>query len=238
MSMVCAITMLFGVLVSFAYFSNLPRATAVADRLATAGNAQADDELVYQIQSLEVYPNEKNKDKSVALHGLMPEGAEASAVDVTDDYVESGRLKTMSIDGTMTENGVIAAYDITISESNLADSAEFQPIENYPITVTINDPRISVSENLELWHVKDDGTREKVENIVVEEGKVCFEAEGFSVYEIVAGPGASSGGSPTIGVVESIDELAGKRILGLSTCSEGDSTTRIPVLCYICDQGD
>ena len=33
-------------------------------------------------------------------------------------------------------------------------------------------------------------------------------------------------------------ELAGKRILGLSTCSEGDSTTRILVFCYICDQGD
>ena len=30
-------------------------------------------------------------------------------------------------------------------------------------------------------------------------------------------------------------ELAGKRILGLSTCSEGDSTTRILVFCYICD---
>ena len=187
--MVCAITMLFGVLVSFAYFSNLPRTTAVADRLATAGNAQADDELVYQIQSLEVYPDEENKDKSVTLHGLMPEGAEASAVDVTDDYVESGRLKTMSIDGTMTENGVIAAYDITINDASFGDGAEFQPIENYPITVTINDPRISLSENLEIWHVKDDGTREKVENIVVEEGKVCFEADGFSVYEIVDGPG-------------------------------------------------
>ena len=30
-------------------------------------------------------------------------------------------------------------------------------------------------------------------------------------------------------------ELYGKRILGLSTCSEGDSTVRILVFCYICD---
>ncbi len=185
--MVMIIAMLFGVLIPMAYFSNIPRTTAVADRnaVATAGDADYDEEIVYQFKSLEVYPDEGDLNKSVTLDGLMPCSAEANAVDVTDDYVETGRLKTAALDGSMPENGVIAAYDITINESNLADSAEFQPIENYPITVTINDPRISVSENLELWHVKDDGTREKVEDVEVHEGKVCFKADGFSVYEIV-----------------------------------------------------
>ena len=91
----------------------------------------------------------------------MPEGAEAVAVDVSD-----------------THEGV-AAYDITIKDGG----NEFQPDEENPIRVEIVDPVIT--ENITLWHIHDDGTREQLFDFDVEDGKVSFYATGFSVYEIV-----------------------------------------------------
>ncbi|WP_295090383.1 SpaA isopeptide-forming pilin-related protein [Ruminococcus sp.] len=113
--------------------------------------------------SIELYPDEQNEEKTVMLDGLMPEGAEAQAVDVSEEH-----------DG-------IAAYDITIT----AGENEYQPGEENPILVEISDPAIHDSDCLQLWHIRDDGEREQINDFSVEEGKISFYATGFSIYEIV-----------------------------------------------------
>nr|WP_296691425.1 SpaA isopeptide-forming pilin-related protein [Ruminococcus sp.] len=120
----------------------------------------SDTDLSYQ--SIELYPNGKEAEQIITLDGMMPEGAEAEAVDVSDEH-----------DG-------IAAYDITITDGE----NEYQPGGENPILVEINDPVITDSENIELWHIHDDGTREQIIDFTVEEGKISFYATGFSVYEI------------------------------------------------------
>lgn len=120
-----------------------------------------DSELTYQ--SIELHPNGEEAEQIITLDGMMPEGAEAEAVDVSDEH-----------EG-------IAAYDITITDGE----NEYQPGEANPILVEINDPVITNSENIELWHIHDDGTREQITEIAVEEGKISFFATGFSVYAIV-----------------------------------------------------
>lgn len=112
-------------------------------------------------QSLEIYPNGEEAEQVVTLDGLMPEGAEATAVDVSDEH-----------DG-------IAAYDITITDGE----NDYQPGEENPILVEINDPVIT--EDITLWHILDDGTREQIFDLYAVEGSVRFYATGFSVYEIV-----------------------------------------------------
>ena len=91
--------------------------------------SQDDSDLTHQ--TFELYPDEESDDKTVTLAGLMPEGAEAVAVDVSD-----------------THEGV-AAYDITIKDGG----NEFQPDEENPIRVEIDDPVIT--ENITLWHIHD-----------------------------------------------------------------------------------
>ena len=76
---------------------------------------------------------------------------------------------------------VVAAYDITIFDNN---NEEYQPDEDCPIHVEITDPAITGSENLELWHIRDNGESEKIEEFEAEEGKISFYAEGFSVYAV------------------------------------------------------
>ena len=121
----------------------------------------SDTELTYQ--SIELHPNGEEAEQVITLDGMMPEGAEAEAVDVSGEH-----------DG-------IAAYDITITDGE----NEYQPGEENPIFVEINDPVITESEDIELWHILDDGTREQITEISVGEGKISFFATGFSVYEIV-----------------------------------------------------
>lgn len=112
-------------------------------------------------QTIELYPDEESDEKTVTLEGLMPEDAEATAVDVSDEH-----------EG-------IAAYDITITDG----WKEYQPGEDNPIKVEIVDPVIT--ESIALWHIHDDGTREQIFDFTAEDGKVVFYATGFSVYEIV-----------------------------------------------------
>ncbi|MBR4628601.1 MAG: hypothetical protein IKO47_13080 [Ruminococcus sp.] len=114
-------------------------------------------------QSIELYPNGEEAEQVVTLDGLMPERAEAEAIDVSEEY-----------DG-------VAAYDITITD----DGEEYQPGERYPILVEIVDPVIPESNSIELWHILDDGEREQIFDFTAEEGKVRFFATGFSVYQIV-----------------------------------------------------
>ena len=136
----------------------------------------------YTHQSIELYPNGRQSAESVTLDGMMPRGAVATAVDVSDDYTG------------------LAAYDITITKSG----NEYQPTESRPIFVEIVDPAIK-GEAFELWHIRDDDVREQILDFTAEEGKISFYAAGFSVYEIVEGPAPTEYGWRTITDVSELE---------------------------------
>ena len=117
-------------------------------------------------QSISLYPNGEDAEQIITLNGLMPEGATAEAVDVSE--LHEG----------------VSAYDITITSGE----QEYQPGEANPIRVEISDPVISDSVYIELWHIADDGTRERITEFSVTDSTISFEATAFSVYEIVAAP--------------------------------------------------
>ena len=155
---------------------SLPEAEVVEEVLENAGEESPEEEVPegvredgFCVQSIEVRPEGEESDKRVVLEGLMPENVTAEAVDVTEER----------------DSNVIAAYDITLTDGE----DEFQPEKGNPISVEISDERISAdNENLQLWHILDDGTRVRVLDFTVEDGKISFAATGFSVYEIVDAP--------------------------------------------------
>lgn len=145
-------------------------------------------------KSIEMNLNTEEADSKVTLNGMMPHNAVATVTDVTEDYAgEGGLFETTS---------VIAAYDITITHGG----TEYQPGEKTPIYVEIAHPKISGGTETKLLHIKDDGTREEIEDFEIEDGKVSFYATGFSIYEIVE----ISGGSAT-DKAQTVDELTSER---------------------------
>lgn len=134
-------------------------ATSNVMPMASIVSENIEPDLTYQ--SIELYPNGEEAEQIVTLDGMMPEGAKATAVDVSEEH-----------DG-------IAAYDITIKNG----WREYQPGEENPIKVEITDPVIS--DSVTLWHIHDNGKREQLFDFTAEDGKVSFLATGFSVYEIV-----------------------------------------------------
>ena len=125
------------------------------------------DDQELEHQNIELYPDEADPEKTITLDGMMPKEAIAEVADVTEQ--------------SETDN-VIAAYDITIVDGE----EEYQPGEENPIHVEITDPRITDGANLQIWHVTDDGKSEEITDFTVENGKVTFDAVGFSVYKIVS----------------------------------------------------
>ena len=130
-------------------------------------------------------------DATVKLNGIMPHNAVATVTDVTGDYAADFDV--------LEPSSVIAAYDITITHGD----KEYQPDEKKPIHVEIAHPGISGNTETKLVHIKDDGTREEIEDFTVENGKLSFYATGFSIYEIVE---INSGGA-TGEIVTDLDEL-------------------------------
>ncbi len=159
----------------------------------------------YRHLTLTVNPDENNEDQQVTLDGMMPKEAEATVVDVTEQYTDcfaaeaageepaqentAGQEDLEQTDVTGETSGeesagtrtTLAAFEISISHSE----GEYQPDEEKPISVEIIDSRISADRNIELWHIKDDGTREQITDFTVEEGRIAFEAAGFSVYVVI-----------------------------------------------------
>ena len=75
---------------------------------------------------------------------------------------------------------MVSAYDITI----LDGEEEYQPDDERPIHVQISDPAILGSGQTELWHIRDDGQKERIPDFTVEEGRISFYAKSFSVYAV------------------------------------------------------
>ncbi len=132
----------------------------------SANTDTPEEEGVKVEQKLKLYPNDDSKKEYITLQGKMPSGASADVKDVTKKH-----------------KGLVA-YDITINDGE----DEYQPGEENPIKVQINHPHISSDSNLEVWHIKHDGTKEQIKDFTVDEDRISFYATGFSVYEIVEIP--------------------------------------------------
>ena len=180
-SAVCAVSMVLSAVVN--PFSSV--SPAVGSTESTGCEAAVNDGELIQ-QSFELYPNEEDQERTITLAGEMPEGAVPEAVNVSEEH-----------------EGIVA-YDISISDGD----SEYQPDEEHPVYVEINDPAISQESGIELWHISDDGERERITDITVDDGKISFYAVGFSVYEIV---GSEHQENVPLESVKSIDELTGDR---------------------------
>ena len=145
----------------------------------------------YRNMSFALYPEDESTEKSIVLNGIMPKNASAKAVDVTDNF--TGISEDMSL---------VAAYDITITNGK----NEYQPDKDKPIRVEIADPKISEKRSFELWHIKDNGEKEKIEDFTVNSGKISFTANGFSVYAIVDISGPHSAEE-----IKTLDDLEGSK---------------------------
>ena len=155
---------------------------------------------------------------SVILDGMMPKNADAEVIDVTAEYDAAifadtadadaaafAETTASADDSASSAEGktTLAAYDITILEN----SGEYQPDEAHPISVTILNPAIIGNERTELWHIRDDGSREQIEEFELADGMIRFEASGFSVYAIVEGPEPVT--PPDAVTAKTLEELAG-----------------------------
>ena len=148
----------------------------------------------------------------VTVEGMMPEGTQGKAHDVTRDYEDPQVLSSLVADGSdgdaldivpvadgpeaeyletdasepATQLTALAAYDITLE----AGGVEYQPDEEHPLTVTIASDALSEAlaegEDVQLWHIPDDGKAERVEAFELVDGAAVFEASGFSTYLLVA----------------------------------------------------
>lgn len=147
-------------------------------------------------KELEVKASKSKTDKVVSLEGLMPEDAKGKVTDVTSKYqsdtnkLADNKKNTLSNDASGkdvttydTDSKVIAAYDISI----LDGKKEYQPGAKKPIRVEIKDKRIKKKDDIAVFHIDDDGNRQRVIDFKVVDGAISFRATGFSVYEIVKG---------------------------------------------------
>lgn len=154
----------------------------------------------YRNLSFELYPEDGNAEKTVTLNGLMPKDASAEAVDVSGDYTDENGCTDISEN---TPNAsLVAAYDITITDGD----SEYQPDADKPVRVEIINPGITENSGFELWHIKDSGEKERIENFTIEDGKISFTAFGFSVYAIVDISEPNS-----IESISGLDDLEGSR---------------------------
>lgn len=183
-SIACAFTMMLSsVTTCFSAASAETAAFSSETSAKISETALTGSDEVLTEQNIALYPNGEEAKQVITLNGLMPEGATAEAVDVSEFH-----------------EGV-AAYDITISSGE----EEYQPGEANPIRVEISDPVISDSVYIELWHIADDGTRERITEFSITDNIISFEATAFSVYEIVTAPESLPDGTTTAQTVEELD---------------------------------
>ena len=109
---------------------------------------------------------------NVSLDGMMPKDISAEAEDASENTT------VQMLDGEL-----LAAYEINLS----SEGTEYQPDAGHPVEVTINVAGVTAknADIIELWHIRDDGTSEKMDGFTVENGKVSFVATSFSMYAVV-----------------------------------------------------
>lgn len=101
--------------------------------------------------------------------------ADAEAADRTDSYQTEASQEDIS------------DADVSEDVNGFAEYGSYQPEE--PVRVVLTDPTIGEAvknaSELEVWHIADDGTSTKVENVRFVGNSAVFYADGFSVYVVV-----------------------------------------------------
>lgn len=140
------------------------------------------------------------RSNDVTVTGLMPEDVEGVVRDVTADYDEVPLAPQVRTSGLKVQEehsvaglSTIAAYDITLTSKG----REYQPEEEHPLTVTLENPAFRVGCDLEVLHIADDGSVERVEDFEHTADRVTFIATGFSTYLVAREDGAIPDGRST-----------------------------------------
>ncbi|MCR5294722.1 MAG: InlB B-repeat-containing protein [Lachnospiraceae bacterium] len=142
-------------------------------------------------------------DAVVSLSGKMPETTEAEVV--RESGMEGEAFDPLAVSdqpalvGGAAEGGdffrILHALDITLSDQN----GEVQP-ENGPVYVYVRSEAVAAAdpETVEVYHMEEDGSRTRVEEVSVGNGTVRFPAEHFSVYIIVEHEGGTEIVTPRV----------------------------------------
>ncbi len=148
-------------------------------------NVENGDEMTVSLSSVDGFAIVKDtgfrhlslESGDVALDGMMPKDAEVQV----ENALENEAVRTLPEDE---EDTVLAAYDISIREGE----NDYQPKADSPVKVEMTVEGVSETSTLSVWHIKDDGSKEEVKDFTVEDGKVVFEADSFSIYAVIDRP--------------------------------------------------
>ncbi len=137
---------------------------------------------------------------SIIVEGMMPEGTNGVAVDVSDRYEDPTPIILDANEGLSAQSDpstsgftTVAAFDISLS----TDGAEYQPAEDRPLSVTIRDTALKKDADVVVIHVADDGRTERVSEFTLTDGSISFQATGFSTYLVAQEEDVQEGRSAT-----------------------------------------
>lgn len=137
--------------------------------VAAASAEDACRELIAEMYADSTYTELLDTDTEILLSGALPEGA---------------AVKAYPVEYAIADSETVAAYDITIFEAD--GETVFEPADGN-ISVKFSVPGISAlpEHQLEVYHIAENGSEQKIETVVAEGDSVSFDAESFSVYVII-----------------------------------------------------
>lgn len=114
-----------------------------------------------------------DKEAVVTLEGVLPK--DVSAEVQTADTENIDLLQNEAVN----DEAALYAYDISL----YSEGEEYEP-QNGAVTVSLSGEEIKKAckegRELAVWHIDDNGVKEKIENISLEGDTIVFEAESFS----------------------------------------------------------
>ena len=151
---------------------------AAEEELAEAEELPEEELLEEAVAMPAIEADEDFKDARVYVYA--PEGAFFEGTTVEIKAVKLGRTQVAAVAGAIEENVAdYVAYDITFYD---AEGAEAQPA--LPVTVNIEPKKLAEPENLQVVHMEDEKSAQKIAADATEEG-LAFDAKHFSVYVVV-----------------------------------------------------
>lgn len=116
---------------------------------------------------------------------------------IAGDLPQDASVKVYPVDYTIADLRTVAAYDITIFA---ADGETVYEPEEGSVRVTFRMPALSdiAEDQLEVYHVSENGSEQKVDALTAEGDSLTFEAESFSVYIIIDHEGSEEIVTPRI----------------------------------------
>lgn len=116
---------------------------------------------------------------------------------IAGDLPQDASVKVYPVDYTIADLRTVAAYDITIFA---ADGETVYEPEEGSVRVTFRMPALSdiAEDQLEVYHVSENGSEQKVNALTAEGDSLTFEAESFSVYIIIDHEGSEEIVTPRI----------------------------------------